>query len=334
MRALGVRSYGDASHLEIFDLPPPEPAEGEVLVRAHFAGVNHVDVAMRRGEFAVSSVFPTRLPLVLGVEGSGEIVRLGRGVQGLRTGDRVAFCLNPASAADLVVVPARNVLPLPQPMSFELAAALPVHGLAAHYLTQDVFPVREGDVCVVTGAAGGVGRLLVQIAKRRGALVVAVVGDETERATAKALRADHCFTLRDDRLVQHVRELARGVGAHVAFDAVGRDASRQCLAMLRPGGLYVSFGNVSGDPPPVSFAELGQAGSLFAARPHLYHFIGDETGLRRRWDDVCRSALAGEMEVAIDRAKPLEAAEESHRALEGRAARGKLLLDLTGSAQG
>lgn len=324
MRAVGVRKFGGTDVLEVFDAPVPEPAEGEALVRVHFAGVNFVDIHMRRGAYAGSA--DASGPRILGREGAGEVVKVGAGVTTVKAGDRVAWCVTGASYAEVCAVPAWRLVPVPDDMPLDIACALQLQGSTAHYLARDVFPLAGGDIALVHSGAGGVGQILLQIAKARGVNVITTVGSDARVAIAKARGADLVVARDHERFRDRVREATGGAGCHVVYDAIGRDTFEDSLAACRRRGMLVLYGGASGTVDTVRPDALAEAGSIYLTRPHLTDFMQDTAEVHGRMADLIALARAGKLIVDVDRVLPLAEAGAAHTLLEERRASGKVLL--------
>jgi NADPH2:quinone reductase len=330
VKAMRIAEYGGADKLELCDAPTPRPGAGEVLVRLAFAGVNYTDVYAREGVYARSHAYPTQLPMTLGMEGAGHVAAVGPDVDGLDEGQPVAYCLSPASYAEYAVVKAWRLVPVPPEVPLRVAAALMLQGSTAHYLTHSAYALGPADTCVVHAAAGGVGQLLVQLAKARGATVIATVGDDRKAEIANGRGADHCVLYRSEDFAERALELTGGRGADVVYDSVGRDTLARSLHCTRRRGLCVLFGASSGAPPPIDPLELAEAGSVFFTRPHLSDYMTSGEEVRGRADELFGLFSEGGFEVTIDRELPLAEAPEAHRLLEQRATAGKLLVRVGG----
>jgi NADPH2:quinone reductase len=332
MRAVRVAEYGDVDRIELVEVPIPRPEPGTVLVQLAFAGVNYMDVYMRKGMYVRSHTYPTHLPLTLGMEGAGRVAALGPDVEGLVEGDRVAYCLAPASYAEYAVVPARCLARVPADVPLSVAAALMLQGCTAHYLTHSTFTLHEGCTCVVHAGAGGVGQLLIQLAKVRGATVIATVGDERKAEIARSRGADHCVLYRSEDFGERTLEITAGRGADVVYDSVGRDTLARSIRCLRRRGLCVLFGASSGAVPAVDPLALAEAGSVYFTRPHLADYMASPEEVRRRAGDLFRLVSEGRLDVTIFRRLALAEAPEAHRLLERRATAGKLLISVAEEA--
>ncbi|MEV0565596.1 quinone oxidoreductase [Dactylosporangium sp. NPDC050588] len=315
MRAVVFEQYGDREVLRAKEVPDPQPGPGEVLVLVEASGVNFIDVYQRSGTYQVP------LPFVLGSEGGGTVLSFGDGVEGLAPGDRVAWTGVPGSHAEQAVVPADRLVPVPDGISTEQAAAAMLQGLTAHYLTLDSYPVRAGDTVLVHAAAGGVGRLLTRIITHLGGRVVATAGTPAKREIALADGAVRAVPY--DAALQAVREVSDGAAA--VYDGVGKDTFDTSLEALRPRGTLVLFGAASGKVPPVDPLRL-MAGSYMLTRPTLGHFIAKRHELLERAETLFGWIADGVVEVAVTGKYPLDAVQDAYAALEGRQSTGKLLI--------
>ncbi|MGZ5443344.1 MAG: quinone oxidoreductase family protein [Thermoanaerobaculia bacterium] len=299
MKAIQVRSTGGPEVLEIVDVPKPEPRAGEVLVRLEAIGVNYIDVYHRTGLYKVP------LPFVPGSEAAGVVEA---------TGERVAWAMVPGAYAEYAAVPADKLVPLPPSIDTRSAAAAMLQGMTAHYLVTSTFPLREGHSALVHAAAGGVGGLLVQIAKQRGARVI---------ATASPAKHEEVLSLGADEVLDYSDPWPEGM--HVVYDSVGKTTFDRSLDALAARGMLVLFGQSSGPVPPVDPARLARK-ATYLTRPSLGHYTATREELRWRARDLFTWIESGEVKLRIDRELPLRDAAEAHRLLESRATRGKLLL--------
>lgn len=328
MRAIGVNAFGGPDALEALDVPEGAPGPGEARVKLDYAGINFIDVYMRTGAYKKSDTYKTPLPMVLGMEGAGRVDVLGEGVTGLKPGDRVAYCIHRGSYAEKTVVPAWKLVPVPDDVPLDVATALQLQGCTAHYLSHSAYLLNEGDTCLLHAGAGGVGQILIQLAKARGAEVIATVGSPEKAAIAKARGADRTILYREVDFHDEVMAITGGSGVNVAFDSVGRDTIERSIKCLAKRGLVVNYGGSSGLVEAVSPLALAEAGSVFFTRPHLADYMRDADEIRSRTDDLFDLYRAGKLDVTIDRVLPLAAAAEAHRIIEGRETRGKLLLEI------
>lgn len=325
MHAILATEPGGPDVLEPDEIPDPLPGPRDLLVRLSAAGVNFIDTYRRSGVYAMP------FPHVPGSEGAGVVEAVGREVRDFAVGDLVAWASAPSSYAELVVVPEAVALRVPDGVADEVAAALPLQGLTAHYLVTSTFPVLEGQDVLVHAGAGGVGLLLTQLAVARGARVITTVGTAEKEALSRAAGAAEVirYTELDDlttELPALVRDLTGGRGVHTVFDGVGATTFEASLASLRPRGGLALFGASSGPVPPFDPQRLNAAGSLFLTRPTLGHYTATRDELTRRADELFAAVAAGTLDVRVGATYPLAEAAEAHRALEGRATTGKVLL--------
>jgi NADPH2:quinone reductase len=315
-----VHEPGGPEAMRYEDIPVPEPGPGEARVRLEAAGVNFIDVYQRTGQY------PVELPHTLGLEGAGVVEAVGEGVEEVGEGERVAWAMSPGAYAERAVVPAWRLVPVPDGVDLKVAAAVMLQGMTAHYLTHSTFPVESGQSVLVHAAAGGVGLLLVQLAKKRGAYVIGTVSTEAKARLAKEAGADEIIRYTEQDFVAATKRLTGGEGVHAVYDSVGRSTFGGGLDVLRPRGYMVLFGQSSGPVPPLDPQVLNGKGSLFLTRPSLAHYTLDRDELLWRAGDLFRWIEAGELEVRVDRTVPLAEAADAHRALEGRETSGKVVL--------
>ena len=328
MKAIRIARFGGPDVMEYGDWPQPSPGPGEVLVKLDYSGVNFTEVYQRAGLYARSQTYKTPLPMVIGSEGGGSVAALGEGVDGLQTGDRVSYCIVRGSYAEYATVPAWRLVKVPDDVPITIATALMLQGFTAHYLSHSAFPLKPGDSCLVHAGAGGVGQLLIQMAKICRATVLTTVGSAEKAAIAKSAGADHVILYRETDFREEVMRLTDKRGVDVVYDAVGRDTIAKSLRSLRRRGLCVNYGGASGLVESVEPLELAEAGSVFFTRPHLADYIADREELMMRANDLFSLWREGRLKVAIDREFPLQQAADAHRYLEGRQTRGKLLLKI------
>jgi NADPH2:quinone reductase len=321
MRAVIVEQLGGPEVLKVAELPDPEPQPGQVVVRVAAAGVNFMDIYQRQG---VGGYRPKQFPFVLGSEGAGTITAVGADVSGLSVGDRVAWAGVPGSYAEQVVLPADRAVPVPPDLDLNVAAAVMLQGMTAHYLSHSTYPVREGDVTVVHAAAGGVGELLTQMVKQRGGVVVATTSGGKKAELARDAGADHVVGY--DVVRATVTELTGGAGAHVVYDGVGQATFDESLGSLRHRGMMVLYGASSGQVPPFDPQRLNSGGSLFLTRPTLVHYIADRDELIWRARDLFDWLAKDQLQVRIGGTYPLADAAKAQDDLAARRTTGKLLL--------
>ncbi len=320
MKAIVIERFGGPEVLRLRERELPQPGQGQVLVRQEAIGVNFIDVYRRSGLYAVE------LPSIPGMEGAGTVEAMGPGVRDLHPGDRVAYANVPGTYAEAVLVPADRAVRLPGRITFEQAAAAMLQGMTAHYLALDTYAVRKGDAILVHAAAGGVGLLLVQVARMRGARVIATVSTSQKAELARGAGADEVVLYTEKDFVAEVKRMTGGRGVQAVYDSVGRTTFLKSLDCLAPRGMMVSFGQSSGKVDAVEPTLLGAKGSLYLTRPTLGNYIADPADLRRRAGEVLRWVAAGKLRLRIGASFPLAEAAEAHKQLESRATTGKLLL--------
>ena len=328
MQTISIPQFGGPEQLQLMEMPQPRAGAGEVLVKLEYAGINFIDVYMRSGHYARSQTYKTPLPMTIGMEGGGTVAALGAGTGELKVGDRVAWCIVRGSYAQYAVVPAARLVKVPPAVPLDIATALMLQGCTAHYLSHSAFALAPGTSCLVHAAAGGVGQLLTQLAKLRGAIVLATVGSAEKAAIAKDRGADHVILYRAADFREAVMKITGGQGVDVVYDAVGKDTIHKSIRSLKKRGLCINYGGASGLVASVEPLELAEAGSVFFTRPHLADYISTAEELRGRTADLFAHYCAGRLQVAIDRVFPLAQAADAHRYLEGRNTRGKLLLKI------
>jgi NADPH2:quinone reductase len=322
MKSIRVRAVGGPDVLVFEDVPDPKPQPKEALVRIEAVGVNFIDVYHRTG------LYPLPLPFTPGSEAAGVVEAVGGEVTEVRPGDRVAYAMSIGAYAELACVPAWRLVPIPADLSFEMAAAAMLQGMTAHYLSHSTFPISPGHQVLVHAAAGGVGLLLVQMAKKRGARVFGTVSTEEKAEAARRAGADVVIRYTDEDFESVVKRETGGKGLHAVYDSVGKTTFEKSLRCLQPRGMLALYGQSSGPVPPFDPGELAKGGSLFLTRPSLAHYNLDRNELLGRASDVLQWISTGELELTIDRTLPLAQAAEAHRLLEGRKTSGKLILEV------
>jgi NADPH2:quinone reductase len=328
VKAVTIARFGGPDVLELSEIDKPAPQPGEALVELECAGVNFIDIYMRAGQYARSHTYRTPLPMTLGMEGGGVVAALGEGVTDFAVGDRVAYCIVRGSYAQFASVPASRLVPVPAYVPMPIAIGLMLQGLTAHYLAHSAYPLGPGKTCLIHAGAGGVGQLLIQLAKLRGATVIATVGSGEKAVIAGERGADHVILYRDVDFRDEVRRLTGGRGVDVVYDAVGRDTIARSIRSLARRGLCVNYGGASGLVTSIEPLELAEAGSVYFTRPHLADYISSAAELRERAADLFAAYAAGILAVTIERELPLADVAEAHRWLEARHTKGKLLLDV------
>ncbi|GIH66734.1 MULTISPECIES: quinone oxidoreductase family protein [Microbispora] len=320
MRAIVMRAAGGPEVLRLETVRDPDPGPGEALVEVTAAGVNFIDVYQRSGRYA------TPLPHTPGMEGAGVVRRVGAGVTGVRAGDRVAWVNVPGAYAELAVIPADRLVPVPPGVPARTAAAVLLQGMTAHYLLHDTYRVRPGDTVLVHAAAGGMGLLLVRWATLLGARVIGTVSTQRKEEIARSAGAAEIIRYDRCEVAARVRDLTRGRGVAAVYDGVGAPTFEASLAALRPRGVLALFGQSGGPVPPVDPQRLNAAGSVFLTRPNLEHHIAHRSELLARAAAVFDRVVAGDLEVRVTSVRPLAEAAQAHADLEERRSTGKLLL--------
>lgn len=320
MRAVQIRSTGGPEVLEVVDAPSPRPESGEVVVEVAAAGVNFIDTYHRSG------LYPLELPAGVGLEGAGTVTAVGEGVTRRAVGDRVAWAAARGSYAEQVAVPADACVDVPDGVDLETAAALMLQGMTAHYLTHSTYRLDDEDTALVYAAAGGVGRLLVQLAKRRGARVLACTSTPAKADAVRALGADEVVFYRDVDVPETVREHTGGRGADVVYDSVGAATFASSLRSLQPRGMMVLYGNSSGPVEPFDPQDLNKLGGLYLTRPSLAHYTRTPDELEWRAHSLFELVRTDALDVAVHERYPLPRAARAHADLESGTTSGKLLL--------
>jgi NADPH2:quinone reductase len=327
MRALRIHKYGGPENFVIDTLPVPSPAPSECLVELNYAGVNFIDTYQRE---CLSDAYKRPLPAILGREGSGTIVKIGSSVKRFQQGDRVCFGTGfTGSYAEYACVPEDHLIAVPDGIQLDVAAASMLQGMTAHYLAASVFPLSAAHTCLVHAAAGGVGRLLTQLAKIRGATVIGTVGSLAKADEAKACGADHVILYNEQDFAAEVKKLTGGKGVDVVYDGVGKATCQKSLESLRPRGMLALYGNASGPAPPVDPLELMTRGSLVMTRTNLLHFTASRDELEWRASEILGHIRDGKLSIRVDKTFALSDVADAHRTLESRATQGKILLDCT-----
>ena len=320
MKTIQVKEHGGPEKLELVDVPKPAPGPRQALVKIAASGVNFIDVYFRTG------LYKAELPITLGSEGAGTVESVGPDVTEVAPGDRVAYAMARGSYAEYAVVPSAQLVKIPAGVDFQQAAAAMLQGMTAHYLTHSTFPLKSSDTCLVHAAAGGVGLLLVQMARRIGARVFGTVSTEAKAQLARAAGAHEIIRYTEQDFEIEVRRLTDGRGVDVVYDSVGATTFAKSLSSLRPRGMLALFGQSSGPVPPFDPNILNGKGSLFLTRPSLAHHCATRDELLWRSGDVLGWVASGDLKLRVDHAYPLADAAQAHRDLESRKTSGKLLL--------
>jgi NADPH2:quinone reductase len=320
MKAIQVARVGAPEALTLVELPVPDPKPNEALVQIKAAGVNFIDVYFREGRY------PAPLPFINGQEASGIVVAVGPDVTTLRLGDRVTYTGMLGSYAEYAAVSADRLIKIPDELDFEQAAAAMLQRMTAHYLSHSTYPIKKSETALIHAAAGGVGLLLVQMAKQLGARVIATAGSEEKAQLARGAGADEVIIYTELDFETETKRLTGNEGVHVVYDGVGKDTFARDLKVLRPRGYLVLFGGASGAVPPFDLLELTKHGSLFVTRPSLQHYVARREELEQRANDVLQMVVRGELKLRIYKKYQLEDVRQAHLDLEGRKTTGKLLL--------
>jgi NADPH2:quinone reductase len=320
MKAIQVKQPGGPEAMELVDLPVPQPKANEAVVKLSASGVNFIDVYVREGRY---KALP---PFVLGQEGAGVVNAIGTDVTSVKNGDRVAWAGILGSYAEYAAVPADRLVPIPDGVTDQQAAAAMLQGMTAHYLSHDTYPLKRGETVLVHAAAGGVGLLLVQMAHHIGARVIGTVSTDEKAKLAREAGADEIILYTQSDFEDETKRLTGGKGVDVVYDSVGKTTFDKGLNVLRPRGMMVLFGGSSGAVPPFDLMVLSQKGSLYVTRPSLGNYIATREELLARAESVFAMIAAGQLKLRIEHIYPLAEAQQAHRDLEGRKTTGKLLL--------
>ncbi len=322
MKAISIDRVGGPEVLKLVDVPTPKPGPGEVLIRQTAIGLNYIDVYFRLG------TYKRELPFIPGREGAGVVEALGEGVGDINVGDRVAYCetAHLGAYAEYNVVPAKELVVLPDDIDDRTGCAAMLQGITAHYLAHSTYPIQKNDWVLVHAAAGGVGLLLTQIAKARGATVIATAGGAEKGALAKGAGADHVIDYSTTDFAPVVKELTDGIGVAAAYDSVGKDTWERSMSVLRPRGYLVLYGASSGPIPPIDPQRLSAAGSIFLTRPTLTHYKLTRAELRTRANALFEMIRTKQLDMRIGHTYALADAAQAHIDLEARKTTGKVLL--------
>ena len=320
MKAVRVKEYGGPEVMSYEDTELPALGDKDVLVKIEASGINYIDTYQRSGLYQIP------LPATLGLEAAGTVEDTGNGVTQVSKGDRVAYTSVPGAYAECACVPESKLVKLPEGVSFNEGAAAMLQGCTAHYLSQSTYPIKKGDRCLIHAAAGGVGLLLIQMAKMAGAFVIGTVSTEEKAQLARDAGADEVILYSQQNFLEEVMRITERQGVNVVYDSVGKatfDKSIDCLAKL---GFMVLYGNASGPVTEFNPATLGPKGSLFLTRPTLFDYTADRESLEWRSGDVFNWISEGKLKLRIEHFFPLADVQDAHRALEGRQTTGKVIL--------
>jgi len=320
MKAIQVQKTGGPEVLTLVDLPIPKAKANEAVVKIAASGVNFIDVYFREGRY------PAALPFTDGQEAAGTVTELGSDVKQVKVGDRVAYSNVMGTYAEYAAVPADRLVRVPDKITDQQAAAAMLQGMTAHYLINTTYPLKKGETALIHAAAGGVGLLLVQMAKNIGAHVIGTAGTEEKAKLAREAGADEVIVYATQDFEAETKRLTGGRGVHVVYDGVGKTTFEKGLNVLRPRGYMVLFGGASGPVPPFDPIVLAQKGSLFVTRPSLIHYVALREELEQRSGDVLAMIAAGKLKLRSSQTYKLEEVQQAHRDLEGRKTTGKILL--------
>jgi NADPH2:quinone reductase len=320
MKLIQIAKNGGPEEMKLVDAPVPSPGPKQALVKVAASGVNFIDVYFRTG------LYKADLPFTPGNEAAGTVEAVGPDVTEVQPGDRVAYAMHRGSYAEYTVVPSAQLVKIPDGLDFVTAAAAMLQGMTAHYLTHSTFPLKPGDTCLIHAAAGGAGRLAVQMAKMLGATVYGTAGTDEKAAIARSAGADEVIVYTRDDFVSEIKRLTNNRGVDVVYDSVGAGTFLKGLDIISPRGMMVLFGQSSGAVPPFDPSILNQKGSLFLTRPSLAHHCLTREELLWRAGDVLGWIASGRLEIRIDSTYALADAPQAHRNLESRKSAGKLIL--------
>jgi NADPH2:quinone reductase len=320
MKAIQVQKTGGPEVLTLVDLPIPKAKPNEAVVKIAASGVNFIDVYFREGRY------PAALPFTDGQEASGTVTEVGSDVKRVKVGDRVAYSNVMGTYAEHAAVPADRLVHVPDKITDQQAAAAMLQGMTAHYLINTTYPLKKGETALIHAAAGGVGLLLVQMARNIGAHVIGTAGTEEKAKLAREAGADEVIVYATQDFEAETKRLTGSKGVHVVYDGVGKSTFEKGLNVLRPRGYMVLFGGASGAVPPFDPIALSQKGSLFLTRPSLLHYVALREELEQRSGDVFAMIAAGKLKLRISKTYKLEEVQQAHRDLEGRKTTGKILL--------
>jgi NADPH2:quinone reductase len=320
MKAIQIQSAGGPEVLQLVDLPIPQPGPGQVLVRIEATGVNFIEIYFRKG------TYKSALPFIPGSEAAGTVEELGPGVDGFKPGDSVASTAIIGSYAEYALVPAKQLVKIPEGLSLENAAAVMLQGMTAHYLSRSTYPLKAGETALVHAGAGGVGLLLTQMAAKIGARVITTVSTAAKAELSREAGASEVILYTEQDFEVEVKRIMDGKGVDVVYDSVGKTTFEKSLNCLRPRGLLALFGASSGPVPPFDPIQLNSKGSLFLTRPTLWHYIATRAELEWRAGDVLGWAASGQLQLRSEHTFPLVEAAQAQIDLEARKTTGKVLL--------
>ena len=320
MKSIRVNEFGSFEVLSYEDIETPEPKENEARVKLEAMGVNYIDIYQRTG------LYPNDLPFTPGMEGAGTIDEISDNEFELKKGDRVAYAMNIGSYAEYVIAPPWKLVKIPDQIDAKTAAACMLQGMTAHYLTHSTFKLNRNHTLLLHAAAGGVGLLLTQIAKKVGASIIGTCSSDEKGKLAKAAGADHLINYKEKSFEEEVKKITKNKGVDVVYDSVGKATFNGSLNCLKPRGMLVSFGQSSGAVPDFNPGILSQKGSLFLTRPTLADYASSREELLQRTNDLFSWIKSGDLKIRIHKTYPLDKVQEAHKDIESRKTSGKLLL--------
>lgn len=320
MKAVRVNKHGGSEVLSVEEMPVPEPKAGQLLIRMEAIGINFLDTYQRSG------LYPIPTPFTPGNEGAGVVEKVGEGVSGFAEGDRIAYTSILGSYSEYTVIPANRAVKMPAGLDSQMGAAIMLQGITAQYLSTDTYPLKAGDWCLIHAGAGGVGLLLIQMAKMKGANVITTVSTDEKEALAKGAGADHVIQYTKADFEEECTRILSGKKLDVVYDSVASTTFEKGLNLLRLRGLMVLYGQSSGPVPPFELGKLSAKGSLYVTRPTLASYIATDEELHSRAGEVLGLVSSGKLDVRIGATFPLVEAKAAHDALEGRQTTGKVLL--------
>ena len=320
-KAIRCFSNGGPEVMEYVDVDVGQPGPGEARVKHHAIGLNYIDVYFRTG------LYPQPLPSALGMEGAGVVEAVGPDVTHVKPGDRIAYATRPPGAyAEARVMPAADLVKLPDSISFETAAAMMLQGLTVQYLFHRTFPLKGGETILFHAAAGGVGLIACQWARALGVTMIGTVGSDEKGELAKAHGCTHVINYNKENFVERVKELTGGKGVPVVYDSIGKDTFLNSLDCLSPLGVMVSYGSASGPVPPFGLNELASRGSLFITRPTLFTYAAKRSDLEAMSADLFRMVESGKVKIEINQRYALKDVQQAHRDLESRKTTGSTII--------
>jgi NADPH:quinone reductase len=326
MKAILVDAYGGPENMRFGETDKPMPGPGEALVKISYAGLNFIDVYMRSGLYKNSHTYAQNPPMVIGMEGAGVVEALGEGVTEVYVGQTVAYCLHLGSYAEYAVVPAWKLVPVPDDVPLEMATTLMLQGSTAHYMTHSLHALQPGERALIHAGAGGVGQIMTQLAKAKGAEVISTVGSVEKAEISRSLGADHVIIYTQEDFAERVAEITKGKGCNAVYDSVGIATIEGSMKSTARRGTLCNYGASSGAVHSINPLDIAEAGSIFFTRPHLADYIPNLEQRRARANDLFELYRKGDLKLRHDRTYPLAEAADAHRALQARETKGKVLL--------